>query len=77
MYLIYRILQGNDEQGKQSENLSNKWQSIWNITNGQQGASLLGAPYAVSVGGFWSLIPLAAITIISNYTSKVPLTYFY
>ncbi|KAJ8039702.1 Vesicular inhibitory amino acid transporter [Holothuria leucospilota] len=53
------------------EDLSNDWQAIWNIINGQQGAALLGAPYAISVGGVWSLVSLLMVAIIANYTSKI------
>ncbi|XP_071846322.1 vesicular GABA transporter-like [Apostichopus japonicus] len=61
----------HNDRGNQHEELSSNWQAGWNIINGQQGASLLGAPFAVGVGGFWSLIPLTLIALIGNYSSKI------
>lgn len=76
MLIPFGFVLDHNDRGNQHEELSSNWQAGWNIINGQQGASLLGAPFAVGVGGFWSLIPLTLIALIGNYSSKVPFTSF-
>ncbi|KAK3737756.1 hypothetical protein QZH41_017210 [Actinostola sp. cb2023] len=74
---------GEDEMGEckwtQSENIedvdkkqkTSSLQAAWNISNLIQGTGTLGIPYAVSQGGYLSLVAIVIIALITNYTGKL------
>ncbi|PFX17200.1 Vesicular inhibitory amino acid transporter [Stylophora pistillata] len=69
------IVYPSEEMTKASEKESSKntsaLQAAWNVLNLIQGTGTLGVPFAVMQGGYMSLVAIALISIITNYTGKL------
>ncbi|XP_077983537.1 vesicular inhibitory amino acid transporter-like [Glandiceps talaboti] len=50
---------------------SSAWQAGWNVGNCMQGLGILSLPYTVRQSGVASLITIAAVLFLGNYTSKI------
>ena len=51
--------------------------SFWNICNSIQGVAILAMPYVIKGGGWWSVIAMVIVALISNYTGKILLKCHY
>lgn len=45
--------------------------SFWNACNSVQGISILSMPLVTLFGGYWFIIGIIAVAVISNHTSKI------
>nr|ANS11594.1 vesicular inhibitory amino acid transporter-like protein [Saccoglossus kowalevskii] len=50
---------------------SSAWQAGWNVGNCMQGLGILSLPYTVKQSGIASILTIAGVLLLGNYTSKI------
>lgn len=45
--------------------------AFWNVSNSIQGVAILAMPYVIKGGGWWSVVAIILVAILSNYTGQI------
>ena len=45
--------------------------SFWNIVSCTTGVAILTIPFAIKIGGYFSVIAMVIVTVVSNYTAQI------
>ena len=59
-----------DEKKTGNGNIT-KLNAFWNVCNSIQGVAILAMPYVIKGGGWWSVLALIIVAILSNYTGQI------
>jgi len=62
---------GIDEENKNNANKISVIKTFWNIVSCTTGVAMLGIPYVIKSGGWFSIFALVFVATISNYTAQI------